>query len=116
MQKVSLEPCIRLVLFVILALGLSDEKYHLIILVFFPLNSFSDELYCFNVIFGWTVGPLMKSTNYWWFRLYLQYIYLIIYSDYCLGLFFFFLTAAGRLLSLFFYLLHLTTSGRNNRS
>ncbi len=64
----------RLVLFVILALGLSDERCHLIKLVNFPIYiSLPTNLYCFNIIFGWTVGPLRRSANYWWFSLiYLQ--------------------------------------------
>ncbi len=43
-------------MFVILALGLSDEKYHLIILVSFSLYLFSDDLYCFDIILVWTVS------------------------------------------------------------
>ncbi len=58
MQKVSLEPCIRLVLFVILALGLSDKKYHLIIL-FFPYISF--QMNCFALML-FLVGPWVS----WW--------------------------------------------------
>ncbi len=48
---------IRLVSFVILALGLSDEKYHLIILVLF---CFLLYFFCFNVTFLWTVGPFKE--------------------------------------------------------
>ncbi len=83
------------------------KKYHLIILVFSLYISFQTNCIAFNISFGWTVGPLRRSTNYWWFSLcYLQYIYPIIYCDFCLGLF------PEVFCAFFFYLLHLTPSRR----
>ncbi len=99
-------------MFVILALGLSDEKYHLIILVSFSLYLFSDDLYCFDIILVWTVS--LKEIYYL-----LVVFPFVIYNKFILE---FIVISLGPFwsdglpevfLSLFFYLLRLTPSGRN---
>ncbi len=87
--------------------SLTKYTTRLFLLSFSSLHFFSNKLYCFNVIFAWTVGLLRRSTNYWWFSpslFTIPYNYLIIYSDFVWVLFG--LTACGSLLSFIFHFIY----------